>query len=157
MELWLTFHRAVLTKYTAVRSFLEAMPGVNPLDYDNTGIYMADLLDAYMEWKSLWSQVNKIMEGPHKYEAREDPNTAVEEEQSDEASVEAAAEDEESAAAPVVKKEKPAPSITDKPIGIALAELDKAKTFCRQQMLKILKEVRLMDRVIPVACTNGAI
>lgn len=139
---------AVLTKYTAVRSFLEAMPGVTPLDYDNTGIYMADLLDAYMEWKSLWSQVNKIMDGPNKYEAREEPVSVAEEQlpvQNDGESAELVVQAEETAA-PVVKKEIPVASITDKPIGVALVELDKAKAFCRQQMLKILKEV---------SCSNG--
>lgn len=51
--------RAILTKYTAMRNFLENMPGVVPLEYENIGVYMTDLLDAYMEWKTLWSQVNK--------------------------------------------------------------------------------------------------
>lgn len=138
-------YSAVLTKYTAVRSFLEAIPGVTPLDYDNTGIYMADLLDAYMEWKSLWSQVNKIMEGPNKYEARGEPIPVVEEQQvsmqNDGESAEMVVHSEEAAPSAVVKKDVPAASITDKPIGVALVELDKAKAFCRQQMLKILKEV----------------
>lgn len=130
------------------------MPGVTPLDYDNTGIYMADLLDAYMEWKSLWSQVNKIMEGPNKYESREEPVPAVVEEQlpvqNDGESAELVVEGEE--AAPVVNKDKPVASITDKPIGIALAELDKAKAFCRQQMLKILKEVRQRIELVLEHC-----
>ena len=41
--------RVVLTKYTAVRSWWEQMPGCVLLEYENTGVYMADLLDSYME------------------------------------------------------------------------------------------------------------
>lgn len=49
---------AVLTKYTTLRSFAEQMPGVVPLDYDNTVLYSGDLLDAYMEYKHLVKQLN---------------------------------------------------------------------------------------------------
>jgi hypothetical protein len=98
----------VLTKYTTLRSFLEQMPGVTPLDYDNTVLYSGDLLDAYMEYKHIVKQLNAMLE---------DPTAYVESTLVDEAREEI------------------------KPIRLQLSELDDAKTFCRTQMLKIVKEV----------------
>jgi len=49
---------AVLTRYTTLRTFVEQMPGITPLDYDNTVLYSGDLLDAYMEYKHFVKQLN---------------------------------------------------------------------------------------------------
>ncbi|KAI5776497.1 hypothetical protein EDC01DRAFT_463456 [Geopyxis carbonaria] len=100
---------AVLTKYTAVRSFHETMPGFSPLDYDNVGVYMSDLLDAYMDYKLLSRQINKMIEEPEFYEERAKNESETREDL--------------------------------QPIRLVLSELDEAKTYCRQQMLRIVKEV----------------
>ncbi|CAG7557898.1 unnamed protein product [Fusarium equiseti] len=50
---------AVLTKYTSLRSFHEATSLGSPLDYENAGIYTNSLLDAYMDYKYIWSQIQE--------------------------------------------------------------------------------------------------
>ncbi|KAK6525430.1 hypothetical protein TWF694_005568 [Orbilia ellipsospora] len=50
---------AILTKYTALASFHEQNIKVTPLDYENAGIYTGSLLDAYMDYKSLWKQISQ--------------------------------------------------------------------------------------------------
>ena len=49
---------AVLTKYTSLRSFVESQRNISPLCYDNVGVYTADLLDAYMDYKLRWKDLN---------------------------------------------------------------------------------------------------
>lgn len=100
---------AVLTKYTTLRSFLEQMPGIVPLDYDNTVLYSGDLLDAYMEYKHMVRQLNQMLA---------DPSAYVE--------------------STFVSREEAAEL---KPIRLLPSELDDAKTYCRTQMLRIVKEV----------------
>lgn len=55
---------AVLTKYTAVRSFYENMPGVIPLDYSGTGVCVGDLLEAYMEYQYLYRRLGNSTPPP---------------------------------------------------------------------------------------------
>lgn len=49
---------AILTKYTALESFHRQNTEFKPLDYENAGIYTGALLDAYMDYKSLWKQIS---------------------------------------------------------------------------------------------------
>ena len=49
---------AILTKYTALRSFQETMAGFKPLQYENASIYSNSLLDMYMDYKTLWKQLS---------------------------------------------------------------------------------------------------
>ncbi|KAI1291440.1 hypothetical protein F5Y03DRAFT_403279 [Xylaria venustula] len=49
---------AILTKYTALRSFQTLTPRITPLLYDNAALYTNDLLDAYMDYKSIWKQIH---------------------------------------------------------------------------------------------------
>jgi len=41
----------ILTRYTSLRSFVLVQKDISPLNYDNTGVYTADLLDTYMDYK----------------------------------------------------------------------------------------------------------
>ena len=49
---------AILTRYTSLRSFVLVQKDISPLNYDNTGVYTADLLNAYMEYKLHWKNIN---------------------------------------------------------------------------------------------------
>ena len=48
---------AILTKYTALRSFQEQAGPCSPLDYEIAGVYTSALLEAYMDYKYIWRQV----------------------------------------------------------------------------------------------------
>ena len=48
---------AILTKYTSLRSYYEQTVLGSPLDYENAGVYTSALLDAYLEYKSIWTDV----------------------------------------------------------------------------------------------------
>jgi hypothetical protein len=49
---------AILTKYTSLRSFVMVQKDISPLNYDNAGVYTGDLLDAYMDYKLHWKNIN---------------------------------------------------------------------------------------------------
>jgi len=49
---------AILTRYTSLRSFVLVQKDISPLNYDNAGVYTADLLDAYMDYKLHWKNIN---------------------------------------------------------------------------------------------------
>lgn len=48
---------AILTKYTSLRSFHEKNNKGTPLDYENAGVYSSALLDAYMDYKVMWRNI----------------------------------------------------------------------------------------------------
>ncbi|KAF5847640.1 hypothetical protein GGP41_000326 [Bipolaris sorokiniana] len=48
---------AILTKYASLKIFHEVMDSFSPLDYENAGIYTGALLDAYMDYKSIWKHI----------------------------------------------------------------------------------------------------
>ncbi|CAI7660111.1 unnamed protein product [Penicillium glandicola] len=52
---------AILTKYTALRSYHEETVRGSPLDYENAGIYTSSLLDAYAEYKSIWKDIHQTI------------------------------------------------------------------------------------------------
>lgn len=52
---------AILTKYTSLDSFHRQQTNFKPLDYENAGIYTGALLDAYMDYKSLWKNISLAM------------------------------------------------------------------------------------------------
>ncbi|WPB03372.1 uncharacterized protein RHO25_008011 [Cercospora beticola] len=61
---------AIVTKYTALRSFQEKTVRGTPLDYENAGVYTSTLLEAYLEYKSIlkdlqmmsWDLEHKLIE-----------------------------------------------------------------------------------------------
>ncbi|KAF7349013.1 hypothetical protein MVEN_01422400 [Mycena venus] len=48
---------AILTKYTSLKSFHEKTLKGSPLDYENAGVYSSALLDAYMDFKVMWRNI----------------------------------------------------------------------------------------------------
>lgn len=48
---------AIITKYSALRSYQELSNRGTPLDYENAGVYTNALLDAYLEYKSIWKDL----------------------------------------------------------------------------------------------------
>ncbi|KAJ3545184.1 hypothetical protein NM208_g2634 [Fusarium decemcellulare] len=48
---------AILTKYSGLRSYYEKNVLGSPLDYENAGVYSSALLDAYMDYKSAWKEL----------------------------------------------------------------------------------------------------
>ncbi|EPS38324.1 hypothetical protein H072_8001 [Dactylellina haptotyla CBS 200.50] len=50
---------AVLTKYTALSSFHSRGYKYSPLQYENAGLYTNALLDAFMDYKSMWKQISQ--------------------------------------------------------------------------------------------------
>ncbi|CVL12395.1 uncharacterized protein FPRN_03601 [Fusarium proliferatum] len=50
---------AIITKYTSLRSYYRANVLGSPLDYENAGIYTNSLLDAYVDYKYIWSQIQE--------------------------------------------------------------------------------------------------
>ncbi|KAJ6538432.1 hypothetical protein DFH09DRAFT_930393 [Mycena vulgaris] len=53
------FTNAILTKYTSLKSFYEKTIHGSPLDYENAGVYSAALLDAYMDYKMMWRNIQQ--------------------------------------------------------------------------------------------------
>ncbi|KAJ7895750.1 hypothetical protein B0H13DRAFT_2234546 [Mycena leptocephala] len=52
---------AILTKYTGLKSFHEKTLKGSPLDYENAGVYSSALLDAYMDFKVMWRNIQMGM------------------------------------------------------------------------------------------------
>ncbi|KAF7339039.1 Major facilitator superfamily MFS-1 [Mycena venus] len=50
---------AILTKYTSLKSFYEQSIKGSPLDYENAGVYSSALLDAYMDYKVMWRNIQQ--------------------------------------------------------------------------------------------------
>lgn len=55
---------AILTKYTALRGYLEwnASNDVLPLDYEMAQLYTSELLDVYMSYKVLWDEIHTVIQ-----------------------------------------------------------------------------------------------
>lgn len=52
---------AILTKYTALRSYHEKTVKGSPMDYEIAGIYTNSLLDSYMEYKNIWADISSLI------------------------------------------------------------------------------------------------
>ncbi|KAF3008205.1 hypothetical protein E8E14_008744 [Neopestalotiopsis sp. 37M] len=50
---------AILTKYTTLRSYQVAKNKGSPLDYENAGVYTSALLDAYTDYKYLYTSISE--------------------------------------------------------------------------------------------------
>ncbi|CAK5267431.1 unnamed protein product [Mycena citricolor] len=50
---------AILTKYTSLKSFYTKSIQGSPLDYENAGVYSSALLDAYMDYKVMWRNIQQ--------------------------------------------------------------------------------------------------
>ncbi|KAL7932791.1 hypothetical protein V8C35DRAFT_306790 [Trichoderma chlorosporum] len=48
---------AILSKYTSLKSFVQIYKPQSVLSYENAGVYTGALLDMYMDYKSIWKQI----------------------------------------------------------------------------------------------------
>jgi hypothetical protein len=48
---------AIVTKYTALRSFHALKKKGTPLDYENAGVYTGELLDAFLDYRVMWKEL----------------------------------------------------------------------------------------------------
>ncbi|OCK80670.1 hypothetical protein K432DRAFT_416534 [Lepidopterella palustris CBS 459.81] len=145
---------AILTKYSSLRSFHEQSVKGSPLDYENAGIYTSSLLDAYMEYKTMWKDIQQytwdLDHGLAAIKAREsDKNleafAALNKEDYDKRMAKYTeakqALSRASGAYSEVTLEEPLPPNEVKPYPADLFGLDKARRDCRFEMIKIVREV----------------
>ncbi|KAI5856606.1 hypothetical protein BZA05DRAFT_204837 [Tricharina praecox] len=121
---------AILTRYTSLRSFVIDQKDLSPLNYDNAGVYTADLLDAYMDYKLHWKNINIMLDESALYIKNPEPVYL------------------------------PADLTTDEKTDVTLYEpnafsLTRARTFCRQQMIRIVTEVDVVAKDPTTACKDS--
>ncbi|KAJ7483182.1 hypothetical protein FB451DRAFT_101262 [Mycena latifolia] len=122
---------AILTKYTSLKGFREKdIP-----NYENSGVYASTLLDAYMEYKSIWHTI---------------PQTARQLEQGEFILV-AQGKIPELAELSLEGKAMPNDLL---PYKASIFGLDKARRDCRSEMLKIVREMNAVAEDPEVACDS---
>nr|RBQ86854.1 hypothetical protein FVER53263_13019 [Fusarium verticillioides] len=149
---------AILTKYTSLRSFHEATLRGSPLDYENAGIYTNSLLDAYMDYKYIWSQIQERIAAVDKglmtvKKAEEQDGLATYREsfaKSYEERLKAFKEAEKTMLENPsqfrdIVLEPPMPANALQPYTADLYGLDHAKRDCRFEMIKIVREVKAVS------------
>ncbi|KAI5793210.1 hypothetical protein EDC01DRAFT_746176 [Geopyxis carbonaria] len=52
---------------TNLREYVKKKGIISPLNYENAGVYTSELLDAYMDYKNSWKNINQILDEPEKY------------------------------------------------------------------------------------------
>ncbi|KAF2007639.1 hypothetical protein P154DRAFT_152 [Amniculicola lignicola CBS 123094] len=146
---------AILTKYTALKSFHKQMGGFTPLDYESAGIYTSALLDSYMDYKSIWKQIQvataELETGQTQLKIAQPSGEVL-----NYAPPTPTRKYEDS-----IRTEPPAESDTQqKPLAVPFTPhqfkiaaylptplgLDKARRDCRLEMVKIVHEVDLVTR-----------
>ncbi|KAF5024855.1 hypothetical protein F66182_3094 [Fusarium sp. NRRL 66182] len=152
---------AILTKYSSLRSFYEKSLHGSPLDYENAGVYSSALLDAYMDYKAAWKELQvmsyevnnalailkKADDQPEIKDMAEDADNNYKEQLKQYA---AAQESKDSSEETSLVKHNPAnASRVSKPLppnklnlyAPSVYGLDQAQRDCRFEMIKIVREV----------------
>lgn len=156
---------AIVTKYSALRSFQTRSVNGTPLDYENAGVYTSMLLEAYLEYKSIWKEIQLMSwDAEHNLVTltKASSSTSMQtyatnlkaayKTAKDAYDIAKAAEDK---ARSVMKPEdegavtkrsrqtlrKPLESNKLEPYAADLFGLDEARTDCRFEMIKIVAEV----------------
>ncbi|KAF4334945.1 hypothetical protein FBEOM_11202 [Fusarium beomiforme] len=152
---------AIITKYSSLRSFYEKSLYGSPLDYENAGVYASALLDAYMDYKSAWKelqvmsyQVSNALAVLKKAEDQPEIKGMLEEAEknyNDQLELYAAASGpkDSSEQKSLVKYNpessgkvgKPLPPNKLVPYAPSVFGLDQAQRDCRFEMIKIVREV----------------
>lgn len=155
---------AILTKYSSLRSFYEKNLHGSPLDYENAGVYSSALLDAYMDYKSVWKELQAMSWVANKGRAILSKRTAqpeltviynsayqsyIDQDKAYKEENEAARENEQAlvqrnavTTKPVIHKVgKPLPPRQLTPYMPTVFGLDEAQRDCRFEMIKIVREV----------------
>ncbi|CAO2650018.1 Nn.00g013100.m01.CDS01 [Neocucurbitaria sp. VM-36] len=167
---------AILTKYTALKSFHEQMGFFSPLDYENAGIYTAALLDAYMDYKSIWKQIQTmnwdfengtlLLEEAKPSQELLDygnscrpkmPTTTPEHNSQATTSAPAVPEGSENSDDLVTVPKRPfTPNVLDcEPYSPSIVGLNKARRDCRLEMIKIVHEVDAVTADPSIALQPG--
>ena len=121
---------AILTKYSALRGYLEWKGHNNPLplDYELASLYTAELLDVYMSYKVIWDSIHTMMgmmENGTKYVTARNLSGVIRMPQVPTNSSETAWQ--------------PGPVLT--PFEASFSGLDTALQTCRSLMVRIVREV----------------
>ncbi|KAJ7700955.1 hypothetical protein B0H16DRAFT_1332585 [Mycena metata] len=123
---------AILTKYTALKSFHEKTLKGSPLDYENAGVYSSALLDAYMDFKVMWRNIQMDTQALSLIATPSDETNENEVDARPKQAVEVR---------PHEPVEVPLPPNALTPYPANIFGLDKARRDCRFEMIKIVKEV----------------
>ncbi|QMW38422.1 hypothetical protein G4B11_001658 [Aspergillus flavus] len=126
---------AVITKYSALRSYQLLSNKGSPLDYENAGVYTNSLLESYLDYKDIWKAIGILSaDYGQKKTILEVPATATE------TAKEIQAMKTEFAAISS-KPQDQFSHIPENPYPGTLVGLEKARRDCRSQMIRIVKEV----------------
>ncbi|KAK2593759.1 hypothetical protein QQS21_008520 [Conoideocrella luteorostrata] len=149
---------AILTKYTSLRTFHEATNVGSPLDYENAGIYTNSLLDAYMDYKYIWSQIQERISAVDKglmivHKAEEQAGLASYRDSFTDSFQKRMEKYEAAQKLALAKPNEYGDLVLEPPMPpnklIAYAAdlfgLDQAKQDCRFEMIKIVKEVNAVS------------
>ncbi|KJK61895.1 hypothetical protein P875_00086561 [Aspergillus parasiticus SU-1] len=137
---------AVLTKYSALRSYQLLSNKGSPLDYENAGVYTNSLLESYLDYKDIWKAIGILStDYSQKKTILKVPDTATE------------AAKEIKAMKKEFEENSPKPKdgesggqeqnkdhfshIPEEEYAATLVGLEKARRDCRSQMIRIVKEV----------------
>ncbi|KIP02241.1 hypothetical protein PHLGIDRAFT_79414 [Phlebiopsis gigantea 11061_1 CR5-6] len=126
---------AILTKYTGLNNFQKHVSQMgSPLDYENAGVYSSALLDAYMDYKVMW---RNIQQGTARMLTQGAPAEQVPSDGSDAEAPQAVV-----AVAPhAADIDPPFPPNELVPYRADIFGLDRARKDCRFEMIKIVREV----------------
>ncbi|OQE13686.1 hypothetical protein PENFLA_c044G03126 [Penicillium flavigenum] len=137
---------AILTKYSALRSYQVLTNKGSPLDYENSGVYTNALLESYMEYKAIAKDIQKMAQG-----VSDGVKTLVELPAAEEATKEIKSLKEDYVALTNAGRagDPKAVKVTTEDFAHIPAEaykpnlfsLEKARLHCRLQMVRIVKEV----------------
>ncbi|KAE8323661.1 hypothetical protein BDV39DRAFT_208643 [Aspergillus sergii] len=126
---------AVLTKYSALRSYQLLSNKGSPLDYENAGVYTNSLLESYLDYKDIWKTIGILSaDYGQKKTILSKPATATE----------TATEIEAMKTEFVTISSKTQDQFSHIPQAAyagTLVGLEKARRDCRSQMIRIVKEV----------------
>ncbi|KAF7627955.1 hypothetical protein AFLA_003323 [Aspergillus flavus NRRL3357] len=126
---------AVITKYSALRSYQLLSNKGSPLDYENAGVYTNSLLESYLDYKDIWKAIGILStDFGQKKTILEVPDTATE------TAKEIQAMKKEFVAISSKTQDKFS-HIPETPYPGTLVGLEKARRDCRSQMIRIVKEV----------------
>ncbi|KAK3380771.1 hypothetical protein B0T24DRAFT_664692 [Lasiosphaeria ovina] len=145
---------AILTKYSSLRSFHEQTVKGSPLDYEIAGIYTGSLLDSYMEYKAMWSDlaqtIKEVDRGTARLRRREIDDKLIEYGKSVKEDYDKRIAKYNDFKAAIAKSpqynnqislEEPLPPNEVQPYLADTFGLDKASRDCRFEMIKIVREV----------------
>ncbi|KAB8206009.1 hypothetical protein BDV34DRAFT_224878 [Aspergillus parasiticus] len=130
---------AVLTKYSALRSYQLLSNKGSPLDYENAGVYTNSLLESYLDYKEIWKTIG-ILGADY---GQRKTNLKASATAKDTAKDIKEMKKEFNEISSKLKEDKPVQfsHIPEAPYPGTLVGLEKARRDCRSQMIRIVKEV----------------